>query len=225
MNATDNRGRAILRITMAAWLPGRSASKPRGLSRVVDVRALIIVDVQKDFCEGGSLAVAGGAALAPAINDYLAGQSGYQHVVATQDFHVDPGDHFSAHPDYVTSWPPHCIAGTSGADFYPDLDTTPIEAVFRKGAHGAAYSGFEGIDENGTQLLKWLQQRGVDEVDVVGIATDHCVRRTAEDAAHAGLATRVLLDLTAAVAVDSADSVRSALAEMRTAGIELVEGL
>lgn len=185
------------------------------------MRALIIVDVQNDFCEGGSLAVTGGAALASAINDYLAGEPGYQHVVATQDFHVDPGGHFSDRPDYSSSWPPHCVAGSVGADFRPDLDTGRIEAVFRKGAHGAAYSGFEGVDENGTALLEWLRQRGVDQVDVVGIATDHCVRYTAEDAARAGLSTRVLVDLTAAVAEDSA---ADALSEMRTAGIELVGG-
>ena len=141
--------------------------------------------------------------------------------MATQDFHVDPGDHFSDRPDYSSSWPPHCVAGSPGADFHPDLDTSRIEAVFRKGAHDAAYSGFEGVDENGTPLLDWLRQRGVDEVDVVGIATDHCVRRTAEDAARAGLTTRVLVDLTAAVAADSA---AEALAEMRTAGVELVGG-
>ena len=186
------------------------------------MRALIIVDVQNDFCEGGSLAVPGGAALASAINDYLAGDPGYRHVVATKDFHIDPGDHFSDHPNYVRSWPPHCIAGTPGADFYPDLDITPVEAVFHKGAYDAGYSGFEGVDQNGSPLLEWLRQRGVDEVDVVGIATDHCVRRTAEDAARAGLATRVLLDLTAAVA---ADSVPAALAEMQSAGVELVRGL
>jgi nicotinamidase/pyrazinamidase len=187
--------------------------------KVDRVRALIIVDVQNDFCTGGSLAVTGGAALAPAINDYLAGEPGYQHVVATQDFHIDPGDHFSDQPDYSSSWPPHCVAGSSGADFRPDLDTRPIEAVFRKGAYGAAYSGFEGVDDDGTPLLDWLRQHGVDEVDVVGIATDHCVRRTAEDAARAGLSTRVLVDLTAAVAADSA---AAALAEMQTANIELV---
>lgn len=124
------------------------------------VRALIIVDVQNDFCKGGSVPVAGGAALASAINDYLAREPGYQHVVATQDFHVDPGDHFSDHPDYSSSWPPHCVAGSRGADFYPDLDTSRIEAVFRKGAYAAAYSGFEGVDENGTPLLEWLRQRG-----------------------------------------------------------------
>lgn len=184
------------------------------------MRALIIVDVQNDFCAGGSLAVTGGAALAPAINDYLAGRLDYQRVVATQDFHIEPGDHFSDQPDYSSSWPPHCIAGSFGADFHPDLDTGPIEAVFRKGAYAAAYSGFEGVDENGTPLLDWLRQHGVDEVDVVGIATDHCVRRTAEDASRADLTTRVLVDLTAAVAPDSASA---ALAEMRSAGIELVQ--
>ncbi|OBG41037.1 nicotinamidase [Mycobacterium alsense] len=183
------------------------------------VRALIIVDVQNDFCEGGSLPVRGGARLASAIDDYVAGGPGYDHVVATQDFHIDPGDHFSDRPDYSSSWPPHCVAGTPGADIRPELDPARIEAVFRKGAHAAAYSGFEGADETGTPLLEWLRRRGVDEVDVVGIATDHCVRRTAEDAARAGLTTRVLLDLTAAVAPESADE---ALAAMRSAGVELV---
>lgn len=183
------------------------------------MRALIIVDVQNDFCEGGSLAVTGGAAVAGAINEYLDGEPGYQHVVATKDFHIDPGDHFSDRPDYSSSWPPHCVAESSGADFHPDLDIRPIEAVFRKGAHAAAYSGFEGVDEHGTALLEWLRQRGVDEVDVVGLATDHCVRRTAEDAARAGLVTRVLIDLTAGV---SADTTQQALAEMRAASIELI---
>jgi len=180
---------------------------------------LIIVDVQNDFCAGGSMAVAGGAAVAFAINDYLATEPGYAHVVATQDFHVDPGDHFSDHPDFSSSWPPHCVAGSPGARFHPALDTSRIEAVFRKGAYDAGYSGFDGVDQNGTPLLEWLRRRGVDEVDVVGIATDYCVRRTAEDAARAGLTTRVLVDLTAAVAADSA---AEALAEMKTAGVQLV---
>lgn len=165
--------------------------------------------------------VPGGAAVAPAINAYLADTPGYRYVVATQDFHIDPGDHFSDRPDYSSSWPPHCVAGSVGADFRPDLDTTRIDAVFRKGAYSAGYSGFEGVEEDGTPLLEWLRQRGVDDVDVVGIATDHCVRRTAEDAARAGLGTRVLVDLTAAAAADSA---ARALGEMRSAGIELVGG-
>ncbi|OBF83736.1 nicotinamidase [Mycobacterium sp. 852002-51163_SCH5372311] len=182
------------------------------------MRALIIVDVQNDFCEGGSLAVTGGAAVARAINNYLAGDPGYQHVLATKDFHIDPGDHFSDRPDFSSSWPPHCIADTPGAEFHPDLDTGPIEVVFRKGAYDAGYSGFEGVDEHGTPLREWLRQREVDQVDIVGLATDHCVRRTAVDAARAGLATRVLVHLTAGV---SADTTEKALVEMRGAGVAL----
>lgn len=182
------------------------------------MRALIVVDVQNDFCEGGSLAVTGGAAVAHAITDYLGAARGYHHVVATKDFHIDPGDHFSDHPDYASSWPPHCVAESSGAHFHPDLDVRPIEAVFRKGAYAAAYSGFEGVDDGGTSLLAWLRQRGVDEVDVAGIATDHCVRCTAEDAARAGFATRVLLDLTAGV---TAESTAAAVEAMRAAGIAM----
>lgn len=189
--------------------------------RVERVRALIIVDVQNDFCEGGSVPTARGGAVAPAINDYLSGDPGYDYIVATQDFHIDPGDHFSDRPDFSSTWPVHCVAGSTGANLRPDLDTGRIDTIFRKGAHAAAYSGFEGVDKNGTTLLQWLRRRGVDEVDVVGIATDFCVRRTAEDAAAAGLTTRVLVDLTAAAAVDSA---AEALAEMRAAGIELVGG-
>jgi nicotinamidase/pyrazinamidase len=182
------------------------------------MRALVIVDVQNDFCEGGSLAVSGGSAVARAISGLMAGSPRYDHVVATKDYHIDPGTHFSEHPDYVADWPPHCVAGTAGADFHPDLDTTGVEAVFVKGAYSAAYSGFEGACE-GVRLADWLRARGVDEVDVVGIATDYCVRATAEDAARAGFTTRVLVDLTAGVA---AESTTSALAEMARAGVELV---
>ncbi len=183
------------------------------------MRALIIVDVQNDFCEGGSLAVAGGAAVARAISGLLAGGgAGYDHVVATKDFHVDPGSHFSDHPDYADSWPPHCVAGTTGADFHPNLDTAAVEAVFRKGAHAAAYSGFEGFDDAGTPLADWLRGHGVDQVDVVGIATDYCVHATAADAARVGFPTRVLLDLTAGVAPAST---AKAIEDLRAAGVEL----
>ena len=151
-------------------------------------RALLIVDVQNDFCEGGSLAVSGGAEVARSIGAYLAGldRDRYAHIVATQDHHVDPGSHFSAAPDYVGTWPPHCVAGTLGSDFHPSLDPAGFEAVFRKGAHSAAYSGFEGADADGVPLAAWLSERGVTAVDVAGIATDHCVRATATDAATAG---------------------------------------
>lgn len=181
-------------------------------------KALIIVDVQNDFCEGGSLAVAGGADVARGINALLAGGSGYEHVVATKDFHIDPGGHFSDHPDYVDSWPPHCRVDTGGVEFHPDLDTTPIEAVFKKGHYTAAYSGFEGADDDGTGLAEWLRSRGVDAVDVVGIATDHCVKATAADAVAAGFATRVLLDLTAGV---SPTTTAQAIETLRSAGVDI----
>ncbi|MEV6598237.1 isochorismatase family protein [Actinoplanes sp. NPDC051346] len=164
-------------------------------------RALIIVDVQNDFCEGGSLAVQGGAGVASAISSALADPQGrWDHVVATKDYHVDPGAHFSVHPDFVDSWPAHCVVGTPGSDFHPALTTDRVEAVFHKGAHAAAYSGFEGHTDTGEVLTDWLRARGVTEVDVVGIATDHCVRATALDAKSAGFGTTVLLDLTAGVA-------------------------
>jgi len=143
-------------------------------------------------------------------------------VVATRDNHIDPGDHFSARPDFESSWPAHCVAGTEGAGFHPNfapaVASGAISAVFAKGAHAAAYSGFEGVDENGTGLADWLRARQVTEVDVVGIATDHCVRATALDAARAGFTTRVLLDLTAGVAEETT---RRALEELRGAGVEL----
>ncbi len=175
--------------------------------------------MQNDFCEGGSLAVAGGSAVAAAITDYLAAEGdSYAHVVASRDYHIDPGDHFSDHPDYVGTWPPHCVAGTPGARFHPGLDTSHLEAVFSKGAHAAAYSAFEGADEAGTPLAGWLRERGVDALDVVGIATDYCVRATALDAAREGFATRALLGLTAGV---DPVTTREALDAMRQAGVAL----
>ncbi|RDG36515.1 nicotinamidase [Streptomyces corynorhini] len=189
-------------------------------------RALIVVDVQNDFCEGGSVAVTGGAEVAAAITD-LVGRAtpAYRHVVATRDHHIDPGAHFATPPDvpdFVNSWPVHCVAGTEGGGFHPNfapvVASGAIEAVFDKGAYEAAYSGFEGADENSVGLARWLREREVTEVDVVGIATDHCVRATALDAAREGFATRVLLDLTAAVAKETTER---ALKELRAAGVEL----
>ena len=183
------------------------------------MRALIIVDVQNDFCEGGSLAVAGGAAVARGITSLLAKPDhGYDHVVATKDFHIDPGSHFADEPDYAKSWPVHCVAGSTGSEFHPELDTTLVEATFRKGAHTAAYSGFEGADDDGTPLADWLRDHDVQQVDVAGIATDYCVRATAADAVRAGLATSVLLGLTAGVA---AGTTGAALSELRELGVEL----
>lgn len=225
-------------------------------------RALIIVDVQNDFCEGGSLPVAGGAALAGAISEYVEAHHGqFDHVVATQDWHVDPGAHFSENPDFVDSWPRHCVAGTRGAELHPDLDTEYIQAYFRKGQFSAAYSGFEGLlapddavptgdrkpgampvsgssaggqgavtddggDFSGSDfaageetigLDDWLQSHDVEDLVVVGIATDHCVRATALDGVQAGYSVTVLRDLTVGVAEDLDD----AIAEMELGGVDI----
>lgn len=188
-------------------------------------RALIVVDVQNDFCEGGSLAVAGGADVAFGIAEVLKRWTDadpwdrrYDYVVATRDHHIDPGGHFSENPDFVDSWPPHCVAGTDGVAFHPNLDPQPFDAVFDKGEYAAAYSGFEGKTHDGAGLADWLRAHEVGTVEVVGIATDHCVRATALDAAHAGLDTTVLLGLTAGVA---AGTTAAALDALRSAGVRL----
>jgi nicotinamidase/pyrazinamidase len=188
-------------------------------------RALIVVDVQNDFCEGGSLPVAGGARVASEISDLLhhwtrkdPSAPAYDVVVATKDHHVDPGAHWAREPDFVDTWPVHCKVGTDGEAFHPNLDPQPFDAVFLKGAHAAAYSGFEGRTSDGVELATWLRDRRVDGVDVCGIATDHCVRATALDACANGFATRVLTSLCAGVAPETTEK---ALAEMRGAGVTI----
>jgi nicotinamidase/pyrazinamidase len=186
-------------------------------------RALIVVDVQNDFCEGGSLAVSGGADVAFRIGQLLhqwheadEKDREYSYVVATRDHHIDPGDHFSANPDFVDSWPRHCVAGTDGVGFHPNLDPQPFDAIFDKGEYAAAYSGFEGKCQDGQGLAAWLREKGVTQVDVCGIATDYCVRATALDANNAGFGTTVLAGLTAGVAPASTEQ---AITDLRTAGI------
>lgn len=188
-------------------------------------RALIVVDVQNDFCEGGSMGVAGGAEVALRIGELLhrwfdadERSRKYRYVVATRDHHVDPGPHFGDPPDFVDSWPAHCVAGTDGAAFHANLDPQPFDAVFDKGSHEAAYSGFEGTDRDGQGLAEWLAAHEVSAVDVVGLTTDHCVRATSLDAVAAGLDTRVLLGLTAGVA---RPTTAQALEQMRKAGVDL----
>jgi nicotinamidase/pyrazinamidase len=180
--------------------------------------ALIIADVQNDFCEGGSLPVTGGAAVAAAISAALAANpDAWDHVVATKDHHIDPGAHFADRPDYVDTWPAHCVAGTPGEDFHPALDTERIEAIFVKGEHEAAYSGFEGR-AGGIGLAAWLKMRDVTRVEVVGLTTDHCVVSTALDAVREGFQTTVVLTLTAGVAPETTEA---ALEEMAAAGVTL----
>ena len=185
-------------------------------------KALIVVDVQNDFCEGGSLAVAGGADVAFRIGRLLhawqeaePSDRAYDLIVATQDHHVRPGDHFADEPDFENSWPRHCVAGTDGAAFHPNLDPQPFAAIFKKGEYAAAYSGFEGKAEDGSGLADWLRTHDVTIVDVCGIATDYCVRATALDAIENGFATTVLTDLVTGVAPASSTA---ALDELRAAG-------
>jgi nicotinamidase/pyrazinamidase len=186
-------------------------------------RALVVVDVQRDFCEGGALAVPGGAAVATGVARYLEqARAVYGAVVATRDWHVDPGAHFAppgSEPDWRTSWPVHCVAGSEGASLEPPLETGMFDAIFDKGRDAAAYSGFEGETPEGVPLGRWLSERGVASVDVCGLATDYCVRATAADARRLGLGVRLLVDLVAGV--DPAAS-EAALEELRAAGVELV---
>lgn len=187
--------------------------------------ALIVVDVQNDFCEGGSLAVEGGADVAFRIGQRLRrwseaapSEQEYAVVVATRDHHIDPGAHFSSNPDFVDSWPPHCIAGSEGAAFHPNLDPQPFHAVFLKGEQQAAYSGFEGTAADGRPLARWLREHDVTDVEICGIATDYCVRATALDAQREGFSVRVLTDLVAGVAASTTDA---ALQEMQAAGVAI----
>jgi nicotinamidase/pyrazinamidase len=186
-------------------------------------RALIVTDVQNDFCEGGSLPVAGGAAVAADIGTLLRAWVAkgpdaptYSHVVATKDHHVDPGSHWSHEPDFTHSWPVHCKVGTDGEAFHPNLDPQPFDAIFLKGEHRAAYSGFEGRSVEGVLLADWLRAHEVTEVDLCGIATDYCVRATALDAVQAGFPTRLLLGLCAGVAPHTS---RAAVEELSAAGV------
>jgi nicotinamidase/pyrazinamidase len=181
-------------------------------------RALVIVDVQQDFCEGGSLAVTGGQDVARRISGFLVDHAEeYELIVATRDWHDDPGEHFADEPDYRERWPPHCRAGTPGAELHPHLDTSFVHRTVSKGLYSAAYSGFEG-DEDGADLETILRAEGVEHVDVCGLATDHCVRATALDAARLGFTTRVLLSLCAGV---SPEGTAAATAELDAAGVEL----
>lgn len=187
-------------------------------------RALLIIDVQNDFCEGGSLAVEGGGAVAASITELVADAANagrWDAVVMTRDWHIDPGAHWAPEgqePNFVDTWPVHCKADTEGAAFHRNLRLSP-DAIFSKGRHAACYSGFEGrSDTDDAPLRTWLEDRNIDEVEIVGLATDHCVRATALDAISAGFTTTVLLDHCAGVAPETT---ATALSTMSDAGVIL----
>ena len=187
------------------------------------MRGLLVVDVQNDFCEGGALGVAGGTKVASGISDFIAAHaSEYAVIVASRDWHDadnDNGGHFAAEgeaPNFVMTWPVHCVSGTTGAEYHPNLTLPDQTLHVKKGQGVPSYSMFEGRADDGSTVEKILQGAGVTEVDVVGIATDHCVRASALDARGAGFEVRVLNDLIAAVSPDTESSAR---AEMTEAGV------
>jgi nicotinamidase/pyrazinamidase len=188
-------------------------------------RALFIIDVQNDFTEGGALGVDGGAAVAAGITEYLrAHGDAYDLVIASRDWHDgdnDNGGHFATgDPDYVDTWPRHCVAGTPGAEYHPALDTSLIDVHVKKGQGVPAYSIFEGTTDEGAEVIDLLDDKGVDVVHVAGIATDYCVLASARDALDAGRDVAVLTDLVAGVAPESS---AAALAALEAAGAELLE--
>lgn len=184
-------------------------------------KALIVVDVQPTFCEGGALPSPGANAVAERVASYLAERrADYDYVVTTQDWHIEPGDHFSPTPDFVDSWPPHGVAGTEEAELHPAIRDLRFDASVKKGQYSAAYSGFEGTDEAGRPLADILAGWGVRDVDVVGLVESHCVKWTALDAHRLGLTTRVLTDLTVPVSPELGALARE---ELTAAGVELAE--
>ncbi|KFJ04187.1 isochorismatase family protein [Bifidobacterium subtile] len=198
-------------------------------------KALIVVDVQPTFCEGGELGVQGGNAVAERIAAFVNEHRGdYAYIATTQDWHIKPGSHFSEHPDFVDTWPPHGRASTTNAQLHPAIAALGIAHHFKKGQYSAAYSGFEGIEDNtdaipsrdevkaqeqaGHTLANALKAAGIDHVDVVGIAESHCVKATALDAKQLGYEVTVFSDLTVPVSPESGEAARVA---MREAGVEL----
>ena len=187
-------------------------------------KALLVVDVQNDFCEGGSLAVAGGAAIASKISDYLK-SSDYDLVIGSRDWH-DPDNNNSGHfadsgsdPDFTNSWPRHCVAGSNGADYHPNLSSELIQTHILKGQGAHGYSAFEGVTEGSESLAEVLKAHGIEQLDVVGIATDHCVLASALDANKLGLRVRVISSLTAGVSPESTEKAIDLLVD---SGVEVV---
>lgn len=191
-------------------------------------RALVVVDCQKDFCEGGSLAVQGGAQACADITKFIGtNRNDYSVIVASKDWHLNPGEHFSGTPDYVDTWPVHCVAGREGSDFHENLGVFEISEIFYKGQHSAAYSAFEGqvLEYGGTEtnyfLHAWLLDHDVDEVDFLGIAGDYCVKASVLDAI--GLQTfgvKVFMKYSPLVHPESYETLK---AEFIAAGVEVID--
>jgi nicotinamidase/pyrazinamidase len=195
---------------------------------------LVIIDVQNDFCPGGALAVGGGHEIVPLVNELIAR---FDHVVMTQDWHPPGHSSFASshegHSPFAavemsygqqTLWPDHCVQGTKGADFHPDLDWTKAELILRKGFRSAvdSYSAFfENDRRTPTGLAGYLRERGLTHVVLAGLATDYCVAYSALDAIELGFTTTVITD--ACRAIDLGGSLREAHGRMKGKGVILTE--
>lgn len=185
--------------------------------------ALVIVDVQNDFCPGGNLPVADGHQVVPALNRYIEKSSAARlPIVATRDWHPEKTSHFK---DYGGVWPSHCVRGTPGAEFHPDLKLPPDAVIVSKGMapDEDSYSGFQGKDPNGVALIDVLRSLGAERVLVGGLATDYCVKHTVLDGLKAGFKVVLLEDAIRGVDLKPGDSER-AIAEMLQAGAERSRG-
>lgn len=182
-------------------------------------KAIIVVDVQNDFVEGGALGVEGGLRVSSRVADHLRKHADdYEAIIYTKDWHIEPEGHFSDTPDFESTWPVHCVAETDGAELHKSVGSAIEELSSKavgvhKGEFTAAYSGFEGtVEEVGSAVdgiekkstvVDMLEELGVMELDIVGIATDHCVRLTARDAMFEGFQVNVLTEMIAGVDPDA----------------------
>ncbi len=186
------------------------------------IHALLIVDLQPTFCEGGSLPVAGGNRVAEKIASFVLNEKKYQCVITTQDWHIAPGGHFSISPNYIDTWPEHGLADSDEAQLHPALNKVidKVSNMVKKGKYAAAYSGFEGVNDDEISLDLILKAKGVTHVDIVGLALDYCVKETAIDSVKYGYQTRVLTYLSAAVAPEVIDET---VTELKQAGVKVVQ--
>ncbi|HEY6365549.1 MAG TPA: nicotinamidase [Candidatus Binatia bacterium] len=186
--------------------------------------ALIVVDVQNDFCPGGTLAVKEGDQVVPVLNRYIDQfiKAGLP-IFATRDWHPEKTSHFITGGG---AWPPHCIQGSQGAQFHPDLKLPPDTVVVSAGmgSDEDGYSGFLGRDDSGVKLVDLLRQRGIERIFVGGLATDYCVKHTVLDGLKEGLEVVLLTDSVRGVNLKPGDSA-SAIEEMLRAGAEVATDL